>query len=361
MTPQTSWRLGRRPALDGLRGLAIVLVIACHLIDTVTGVDHPALGTTGVTVFFTLSGFLITSLLMEEHAITGRLRWGYFYGRRARRLLPALAVVLVVIGSVQVAGGFTGPVALLPVAFYVANWFAAGGHNLGLLPHTWSLAIEEQFYLAWPLLLLFCLRRSRRALEFVCLAGIVIAVMLRLSLWEHGAGAQRIYFGTDTRADALLVGCLLAAWAHRGRSSPDVPPWVGTAAAAGLVAVSLALSGSYGTHILLPTVVPWLSAVLIVSACAIAPAWMESAVARYLGRRSYALYLWHFAMLLMVGNLTSSVPAAVLAVIVSLGIAELSWRYVESPVLGGGASSRISDHVASERGFAQASPLGSAE
>jgi peptidoglycan/LPS O-acetylase OafA/YrhL len=360
VSPQTSWRLGRRPALDGLRGLAIVLVIACHLIDTVTGVDHPALGTAGVTVFFTLSGFLITSLLMEEHAITGRLRWGHFYGRRARRLLPALAVVLVVIGSVQVAGGFTGPMALLPVAFYVANWFAADGHNLGLLPHSWSLAIEEQFYLAWPVLLLICLRRSRRAVGVVCLAGIVIAVTLRLSLWDHGAGAQRVYFGTDTRADALLVGCALAAWAHRGRRLPDVPPLVGTIAAVGLVAVSLALSGPYGTHIVLPTVVPWLSAVLIVSACATAPAWMESAVVRYLGRRSYSLYLWHFALLLMVGNLTSSVLAAVLAVLASLGVAELSWRYVESPVLGG-ASPRITDPLSAGTGFAHASPVGSAE
>jgi peptidoglycan/LPS O-acetylase OafA/YrhL len=287
-------------------------------------------------------------LLIEEHAALGRPRWGHFYGRRARRLLPALAVVLVIVGAIQVSAGFTGPGALVPVAFYYANWFAGAGHDLGLLPHTWSLAIEEQFYLAWPVLLA-CVVRLRRGVEVACLAGIVTAVLLRITLWDGGAGAMRVYYGTDTRADALLVGCGLAALAHRGRGMPVVPPLVGTAAAAAVVAVSLALPGAYGTHVILPTIVPWLSVVAIVVACGSAPRWMSSSVARYLGRRSYALYLWHFALLLLVGNLTSSFLAATAAVLVSLGAAELSWRFVESPFLRRPA------------GFGDGSPAGESE
>jgi peptidoglycan/LPS O-acetylase OafA/YrhL len=321
--------------LDGLRGLAILLVIVCHVFDTTTGEDHPALGLAGVTVFFTLSGFLITSLLLEEHSEEGRVRWRHFYGRRARRLLPALALVLVVVGSVQVAAGFTGPGGLAPVVFYYANWFAAGGHDLGLLPHTWSLAIEEQFYLGWPLVLI-CVRGRRRGVEVASAAGIIAAVVLRILLWDGGAGAHRVYFGTDTHADALLVGCLLAALALRGRGLPAVSHRYVTLAVLGVVtfaAVASAASGAYATDVILPTVVPWLGAVAVLGACSTGPRWMTDPVLRYLGRRSYGIYLWHFALLLCLGNLTSSPAAAGVTVIVSLAVAELSWRFVEAPFL----------------------------
>jgi peptidoglycan/LPS O-acetylase OafA/YrhL len=175
----------------------------------------------GVDIFFVLSGFLITTLLLQEWAGTGSIAIGDFYRRRAARLLPALFVTIAGVGLIYVVYPrlelhvdleFAG--AVLAVMLYAGNWFLAIGHSLslGLLDHTWSLAIEEQFYLIWPPLLLLCLRRtwSLRRLLFLAVALACASAILRVVLWNTHTGGN-IYFRSDTRADGLLLGCALAA------------------------------------------------------------------------------------------------------------------------------------------------------
>lgn len=263
-----AWRLGHRPALDGLRGVAILLVLIGHSGPVVL----QPVAWVGVTVFFGLSGFLITALLLEERATKGRIRLGAFWVRRARRLLPALLVMVAVTGALLVGSGVS--VEPLPVFGYYANWSQAAGDNLGIWRHTWSLAIEEQFYLVWPLLL--SLLPTKRAVTIACAVG--IAVSLGLSATLH-ADFDRVYYGTDTRAWALLAGCLIAARlvgsARQTRRS----------------------------------------------------SWLCASSLRWFGRRSYGIYLWHYPLTLLIDPLAG--------IALSLILAELSWQYVEEPLLGG--------------------------
>jgi peptidoglycan/LPS O-acetylase OafA/YrhL len=330
---QLRWRLGRRPALDGLRGLAILLVLLSHLLSlTHTHGDRFwAVGSAGVTVFFALSGFLITSLLIEEHAREGRVSLRRFYERRARRLFPALAVVIGAVALLQ----HVVPVPLMPslwaVFLYVGNWVDAFGGNLGLLNPTWSLAIEEQFYLVWPLVLLGSLRWRRGPL-LVVVVGIVISTSERFVLWST-AGGPRVYNGSDTQAATLLIGCLLALLAQRGLREWNAPRWVVPLTACALFGLVL-VPGPWASDVLVPTVVPWVSAVLIWLACSRPGGLLASDWLRYLGRRSYAIYLWHLPVLWVVLEAADrNLVCGVLALLLTVGIAEGSWRLIESPFL----------------------------
>jgi peptidoglycan/LPS O-acetylase OafA/YrhL len=216
---------GYMPALDGMRGVCIIAVILHH-----ADVPYALGGFLGVDGFFTLSGFLITSLLLQEYRTTGAIDFRAFYLRRALRLLPALFLLLgaVSIGvlllqpSQQSASANARGVAAS--LFYVANWvkISVGTPelvNLGVLGHTWSLAIEEQFYLLWPLLLIFLLRRSPKRLVYWLVVFILLSIAVRASLILAGTppGAYRVYDGSDTRADSLLIGCLLATLLSSGQ------------------------------------------------------------------------------------------------------------------------------------------------
>lgn len=325
----TMWTLGRRPGLDGLRGVAILLVVACHVIDAGSPSRAAPMGSAGVTVFFTLSGFLITSLLVEEHAKSGRVRLFGFYQRRARRLLPALVAFLIVGGGVFTATGnaHLGQ-ALVPV-FYISNWWLVAGKPLGLYAHTWSLAVEEQFYLVWPWVLILTVRR-RRGVEVVCVVGIVLSVAARFALWDHGGGAARVFFGSDTHADALLIGALLAVTTHR-RGLPKCPaplPALGVA----IMLATCVLTGSTATDLIIPTVVPWLTAMAIVGACSGLRLLCDPIVG-YFGRRSYALYLWHYPLVLLADRAFASSRAALIAVVVAILLSEVSWWVIELPFL----------------------------
>ena len=233
--PRTGPNLSYIPALDGVRAVAILVTMGFH-----GGVLVSSGGFYGVDTFFALSGFLITSLLITEWQGTGTIRLVAFWARRARRLLPGLLVMLVgvaVLARILVPGTYTHLRAdSLATLFYAANWhFIAIGSNYfaqtGLtspLTHTWSLAVEEQFYLFWPLIVLgvFARWRSTRALLVVCVAGALASAAEMAMLYRPG-DVNRLYYGTDTRAQSIMVGAALAVvlslWADRRRRADGGP------------------------------------------------------------------------------------------------------------------------------------------
>lgn len=202
----------------------------------------------GVTMFFVLSGFLITTLLFEEHRRTRRIDRLAFYRRRVLRLLPALVLLLAAVAAYVIArqqlGGPSTAEAYNPrylprdsfaALFFIANWLRVRGTFIGQLSHTWSLAIEEQFYLVWPTVLIlaapFTRRRQTLAIS-VLLTLALLSILERIALWS-GSG-DRIYFGTDTRADALLLGCALALLLQRN-GGIRISQWWTAPAVTGLV------------------------------------------------------------------------------------------------------------------------------
>jgi peptidoglycan/LPS O-acetylase OafA/YrhL/lysophospholipase L1-like esterase len=400
------------PGLDGLRALAVAAVVAYHL-----GYGWAQGGLLGVGVFFTLSGYLITDILVGQWAARGRIRLGDFWLRRARRLLPALFVMLAVV-SIWVNGftrsflpGFRGDV--VASVFYVSNWWYVGQHTSYYarfappqpLDHLWSLAVEEQFYLVWPwvvLLLVWLVGRVRRwrngsatgsapyltngsrlALAAVTLALAAGSALLMARLYQPGYDPTRVYEGTDTRAFGLLIGAAVAiVW-------PTRRPGAAGSASDGLASDGLASDGlasdrpvtaAAGTGWTVPTAVRWLLDVLglagltaiglliwrtneysdfmfrgglvllsVATAAAVAAAATPGSLLgraigwgplRWLGVRSYAIYLWHYPIIVLTaasgtaGEPVSPVRAVVI-VAVTVAVAALSWRVVEDPIRRG--------------------------
>jgi peptidoglycan/LPS O-acetylase OafA/YrhL len=296
----------RIPALDGLRGLAIILVLVGHM--NIPGLEGFA--PLGVTLFFVLSGYLITGVL-TRHADEGGVRFGEFYGRRARRLIPALLPMLAV-AAFLVGDGWWPQTwhALL----YVGNLPLLRGELLGNIGHTWSLAVEEHFYLVWPLVI--ALIPARQRFRLVGVAVLAFGAW-RLGLIASGANVHRIYFATDTNAFPLLAGCLLEVGKF-----PRFSPITGVIASACFVAMEVV-----GT-ITLPLLfisVP-LAAVMVQVASTGLPL-LEAAWLRWLGTVSYGIYLWHAPLMHEFGaHRLLVVPAVIL-------IAWLSWKLLEEPIL----------------------------
>src|SRR4051794_6026981 len=211
-------RLGYLPALDGLRGVAVALVVSFHFWA------FPSGGWLGVELFFVLSGFLITTLLLEEHDSLGTIRLLAFYTRRARRLLPALLVLLAAYSAIDVARGgqALGVVArfgLYGANVYEAFWPGAAGRLVGL-NHLWSLAQEEQFYLLWPAALLAVKRVRNPAALLTILAAALMAY--RAGLLVAGASEVRVFYAPDTNMSGLVLGSALAF--QRRTGGVTVPP-----------------------------------------------------------------------------------------------------------------------------------------
>jgi peptidoglycan/LPS O-acetylase OafA/YrhL len=352
----TTSTMPRLAALDGIRGLAVAAVVVNHARPSAL-----AGGWLGVDVFFVLSGFLITSLLLREHAASGRIDLGHFYSRRARRLLPALFVLLAAVVAVarvapDTAGFDTVRGDGLAALAYVANWhfIAAGTSYFGAfapspLRHLWSLAIEEQFYLVWPVLLILLLRRGRARTVTLVAGSLAIASAIAMALrFDGGTGISRAYFGTDTHAHGLLVGCACAALLASGWRV-RVPRVVAVIAAIGVAAAMFELQGTasfayrgaiFGVAILTAIVVA-----AVASGHAGPLAWvLERRPLVGLGRISYGVYLWHWPVLLVLTASRMHVtgwPLVGEQVAVTLGLSLLSYALLERPVLRGWPRARI--------------------
>jgi peptidoglycan/LPS O-acetylase OafA/YrhL len=351
---QSDFRLSHIPALNGIRGFAILAVVLFHSAFLPSGYF-------GVDVFFVLSGFLITSLIIREWMTTGEVRLKHFYIRRALRLGPALIVVLI---AACIYESFYRPypgvesifVRSFYALFYVANWAWAlqpDPQPLGSLLALWSLSIEEQFYLIWPVTLVLLLRRRMR-LSYIGLflfLLILASVAHRYFLWEAGAHPFRLYAGTDSHADPILIGCLLAIAAHGISSGAwrSVRPWL--AAIAPFAAIGLLLMAvlfNYPSEsVFYVTGVGFLTGLLILSVT-VAPAWIaltifECPVFVWLGKISYSLYLWHSisSMYLATHEL---VDYRLLRIAIGLGLAVGSYYLIERPVLRMG-SLRFNHHA----------------
>jgi peptidoglycan/LPS O-acetylase OafA/YrhL len=354
--------LGYRPALDGLRAVAVVAVMLYH-----GGVSWTAGGFLGVDIFFVLSGFLITSLLVKEWRRTGRIGVVAFWLRRARRLLPAVLLVLLAVAAYAVVAPQTQSTLLgdsLSTLGYVSNWwFMLSGQSYfaqfvepSALRHTWSLAIEEQFYILFPLLLVALLGRLRlqmATVRAVLLAGAIGSAALMAVLHDPLSDPSRAYYGTDTRAQGLLLGAALALSPTLLEPAKPLYGRIGgrliRLPSRSLLGV-LALGGLLAMVVAARELAPWmyrggfflaagLSAVVIASVTA-AP---RSALGRVLswqplvavGVLSYGLYLWHWPVFVALNHERTGLEGAPLLVVrfaVTGVLAYLSYTLVEEPI-----------------------------
>jgi peptidoglycan/LPS O-acetylase OafA/YrhL len=291
---------GYRPDLDGLRAIAVGLVMLSHA-------NWPWVnngGDAGVTAFFVLSGYLITNLLGGEHARRGTIDVVAFYRRRFIRLAPALLGVMGFALLVGLLIGWQGrwQVGLVSCLLYVSNWVQVAGVPIQPLGHTWSLAIEEQFYLVWPALLI--LLRGR--ILAVAIVAVLVASVIRVA-----TTGEFEYFSTITRADAILVGAIVALVR---------PKWHPSVAVGGLVAL-LAIALLDPAH---DVAIP---AAMIAATAVIVGRFGPLGYLAPVGLRAYSLYLWNWPMTILFGSI------GLLAPLLTILVAEVSFRLLEAPFL----------------------------
>jgi peptidoglycan/LPS O-acetylase OafA/YrhL len=353
------------PGLDGLRAVAVLAVVAYHL-----GLGWAPGGLLGVGVFFTLSGYLITDLLLAQLARRGSIRLGRFWLARARRLLPALFLMLIVtVAWVTVIGPHQPSDfrdAVLAAALYVNNWwlvfhdvsyFADFGPEMPI-NHLWSLAVEEQFYIVWPFLLLLGVRLVRetprasgvRPRLAAATAGLAAASAIAMALlYEPSLDPSRVYYGTDTRACELLAGAALAmVWPSRrlkANVAAGARRTLDGLGVAGLVAIALMVWRTdqfspflyQGGFALLGLATVLVVAALAHPACRLGAA-LGWAPLRWLGVRSYGIYLWHFPIITLTtpdGAQGNDLLRDALQTAAIVAVAALSWRFVEEPIRHG--------------------------
>jgi peptidoglycan/LPS O-acetylase OafA/YrhL len=345
--------------LDGLRALAVLAVIAYHL-----NLSFAPGGLLGVGVFFVLSGYLITDILLSEWRRSGRIDLKDFWLRRARRLLPGLFFMLVIVTAwvtlfdQSLLSKMREDV--LAAVLYVSNWWLIFHHvsyfaSFGPpspLGHLWSLAVEEQFYLVWPLLLILGLSKMPRRGPLVGLSLLLAAAsaFAMALIYQPGTDPSRVYYGTDTRAFALLIGAALAfVWPSRKLSS-TISLWA---------RLTLDLVGLIGLFVILymiwqtneyedflyqgGLVVVSVATAMLVATLAHPASLLGKVLAwaplRWIGVRSYGIYLWHYPVIVLtsptVNTSEINVTRAVLQVVASIGLAALSWRVLEDPIRRG--------------------------
>ena len=357
------------PALDGLRALAVIAVVIYHM--NATALQS---GLLGVTIFFVLSGYLITGLLIREWSTTKKINLPQFWLRRVRRLFPA--IVFVLLGTIVLTGVFAPDMLtklrndIVAALLFFTNWwyifqdvsyFEAMGAP-SPVTHFWSLAIEEQFYLIWPplLLLLFSKRVKKRHIQLGLLVAAIASAAAMAILYSPQADPSRVYYGTDTRAFSLLIGAFLAfefpparvnGHGRQGFTARDrkIALGVGSAALAGILVMMVAVNGYspflyYGGIALLS---------LLTGALIITLADGRSPLARFfalrplvwIGKLSYSIYLWHYPLLLLMNprNFTGETPwfAYVGQALVILAVSAISYYVVETPLRKGAIGKAI--------------------
>ncbi|HUZ44815.1 MAG TPA: acyltransferase family protein [Acidimicrobiales bacterium] len=363
-------RTGVMPALDGIRALAVLAVIGYHgALGWLQG------GYYGVDAFLVLSGFLITTLLISEWDRSGGISLGGFWARRARRLLPAL--VLMLAGVAVVVGLYPGVLSTTHLVadavaslLYMANWHLAAEHASyfsayqaqSALVHTWTLAIEEQFYVLWPLVVLGLVSRrsplarilNNRTRRLGAVLGVAVVGALASALWmihlvpAGDADPSRAYYGSDTRAQGLLIGAALAVlcalWGPvrtaRGRWALGC---LGVAGATGVGAMWSLVPETSGLAFHGGFLLISLSCAAVVASAGLVPAapvsrLLSLAPLRYLGRVSYGMYLWYWPVLLVMTGARTGVrgyPLLGLRLAVIVGLASASYRWVETPIRRG--------------------------
>ncbi|MCV3240635.1 acyltransferase family protein [Mesorhizobium sp. ZC-5] len=327
----------RNQSLDGLRGIALLIVLFAHTKPQV----FPG-GNIGVDLFFVLSGFLITSILLAEHGKTGYISVGNFYARRALRLLPAL---LLVVSGVIIYTWLVQPTRLAMtldnakwVIFYFWNWKLAFNYEAGTwlhqwgFSHLWSLSVEEQFYIIWPFVLIVALPKPR-LLMGTLIVGICAPAICRILVWESGPSLH-LYFRTDLRFDNLMWGAATA-WLFFKQRSVRVPPAVGwgslivflVLARFNLLSNGFLYLGGY-------TLIGILASLIIGAAANPGSNWFKSALRfeplRWTGEISYGLYLWHVPMFLACHRLPfDDLTRNLIAIAATYAIASLSYYGVE--------------------------------
>ena len=347
--------------LDGIRAIAVIMVLAYHL--------KLALfksGFLGVTVFFVLSGYLITGILISEVEEEGTIDLKNFWLRRIRRLVPAvmsMAVVIIFVSTVVNRVIFTkGCKDFLASVLGFNNWwqifnkvsyFEAAGVP-SPFTHCWSLAIETQFYLIYPLILLgiYKLVKSReegRAKRGLLFAGVtlllaLISVILMIVLFDPQQDASRVYYGTDTRAFSLLFGALLAIlWEYRmvpRRFSASVNMVLGSVSFAVLLVMTIAINGSSNFWYRGGQFVGTILTVLVIYTVLGRKTWLSrflsNPVLKWIGDRSYSIYLWHYPIILLISKgIKASWWITLIEIVLSVVLAELSYRFIETPIRHG--------------------------
>ena len=333
---------GFRADIEGLRGIAVALVVLFH-----AGLPIPG-GFIGVDVFFVISGYLITGLLIREHERSGRISFAGFYARRIRRLLPAATVVVLVTlaASLLLVGPLDLPtvmtdgaasalsVANIRFALAEGNYFAAIGQPSPFL-HFWSLSVEEQFYLVWPALLLIAMRGGRRRVGLVLIAVLVASFAANVVLTD--AASSWAFYSLPTRAWQLALGGLLAV----GGTSLPKPARVAAGGAGWFALVCLLaaamLIDDRTPYPGLAALAPAIAAAVLIGSGTVrkgAGLLLSTPPVRFLGRISYSLYLWHWPILVLV-PLAVGAPIAAEGraglLLIAVAVAWLSWRFVEEP------------------------------
>lgn len=347
--------------LDGIRAIAVIMVLAYHL--------KLALfksGFLGVTVFFVLSGYLITGILISEVEEEGTIDLKNFWLRRIRRLVPAvmsMAVVIIFVSAVVNRIIFTkGCKDFLASVLGFNNWwqifnkvsyFEAAGVP-SPFTHCWSLAIETQFYLIYPLILLgiYKLAKSRgegRAKRGLLFAGVtlllaLISVILMIILFDPQQDASRVYYGTDTRAFSLLFGALLAIlWEYRmvpRKLSASVNMVLGSLSFAVLLVMTIAINGSSNFWYRGGQFIGTILTVLVIYTVSGRKTWLirflSNPVLKWIGDRSYSIYLWHYPIILLISKgIKASWWITLIEIVLSVVLAELSYRFIETPIRHG--------------------------
>ena len=352
VTPAAPATVLHWPVLDGLRGVAVVAVVAYHF-GRLSG------GFLGVDLFFALSGFLITSLLVRESATTGTIGLRQFWGRRFRRLLPAVTMMIASVLALLSVWGTPAEQATARTDArwaipYLANWhlvasardYWASATSSSVFTHLWSLAIEEQFYVVWPIVAWLVLRNGprERMLAAVTVVG-AAASLVAVAMVHDPAVPSRVYFGTDTRAFAIFAGALMALepvrgmlgrWheRHRRAASALVASIVACLALAWAVGgdhLAVLMAGGLAVHsVLAATLVA-----LVVLRRNGSSGFLAHPILVWLGQRSYGIYLWHWPVIQILRPRLPDTPAALvdlLVIVITIVVSEVSYRWLEQPI-----------------------------